>query len=397
MRIKIEKSIAKGVVNAPPSKSEAHRFLIAAALSEGKSVIRGVSGSEDMKATIDAVKSIGAEVLLDGTTATVIPNSRKGDGIVNCRESGSTLRFFMPVLLARLGGGEFECSERLVERGVNVYEECLAKDGITIKKSKTEIIVGGALKGGKYVVRGDVSSQYISGLLFALPTLSEDSEIEVTGSFESKDYVDMTVEILSAFGVKIERENNCFFVKGNQRYSGGEYTVGGDWSNSAFLLALDCLGGDVTVNGLDENSTQGDKVVREIFTTLDGENPVVDLANCPDLAPVLFVVAGLKNGAKFTSTRRLKIKESDRGAVMAEELAKFGIKVDLYENDVYVHKSTPKTPCSVIYGHNDHRIVMALSVLATVTGGAIDGVGAVDKSYPNFFSDLKSLGVKYEI
>lgn len=371
--------------------------MIAAALANGESVIRGVSGSEDMKATLDAVKALGAEVVLDGTTATVIPRAKKGCGIVNCRESGSTLRFFIPVLLACLGEGKFKCSERLVERGVNVYEECLAKDGVTIEKSKTEIVVKGTLKGGKYVVRGDVSSQYISGLLFALPTLNVDSEIEVTGTFESKNYVDMTIDVLSAFGVKIERENNRFFVKGNQRYSGGEYTVGGDWSNSAFLLALDSLGGDVTVAGLDENGTQGDKVIRELFTTLDGENPVVDLANCPDLAPVLFVVAGLKNGARFTSTRRLKIKESDRGAVMAEELAKFGIKVDLSENEVYVHKSTPKTPRSVLCGHNDHRIVMALSVLATVTGGVIDGIEAVDKSYPNFFSDLKSLGVKYEI
>lgn len=397
MRVKIEKSIARGVVNAPPSKSEAHRFLIASALADGQSVIRGVSDSEDMKATIDAVKGIGAEVVLDGTTATVIPNSRKSSGIVNCRESGSTLRFFIPVLLARLGAGKFVCSERLVERGVDVYEDCLEKDDVKVEKNNTEISVSGTLKGGKYTVRGDVSSQYISGLLFALPTLEYDSEIEVVGKFESENYVDMTIAVLSECGVKIERESNCFFIKGNQRYKGGEYNISGDWSNSAFLLALNEVGGEVDIDGLDENSKQGDKVVKELIEKLDGENPVIDLANCPDLAPILFVVASLKNGGKFVNTRRLKIKESDRGFVMAEELAKFGIKVDVAENEVYVHKSTPKTPCSEIFGHNDHRVAMALSVLATVTGGVIDGYEAVSKSYPNFFEDMKSLGVKYEI
>lgn len=292
----------------------------------------------------------------------------------------------------------FEGSQRLIERGVGIYEKTLKEHGVSVSVGKEKIDVCGRLGSGAYTLEGNVSSQYVSGLMFALPLLDGDSEIRVKEPVESRAYIDMTIAVLKEVGVDIvEKEKNVFFVKGNQKYLGGKYTVEGDWSNAAMLLALGEIGGEASVCGLDENSVQGDKICKEIFKKLGENDPVVDLANCPDLAPICFVVAALKNGAKFTGTRRLKIKESDRAAAMAQELGKFGIGVEVYENEVVVHKNEIKTPCCEICGHNDHRIVMACSVLLSRTGGYINGAEAVKKSFPNFFEKLGELGVKYEI
>ena len=400
MKIEIKPSIAKGVIAAPPSKSFAHRFLICGALSHAQSKVHGISESDDMKATIGCLSSLGAKVQREGDTVTIFGGQNPQKEVtLDCIESGSTLRFMIPVALA--SGAEkitFKGSERLVARGVEVYEQTFENRGITFEKGKDYITVKGQLESGKYVLRGDVSSQYVSGLMFALPLLDGDSEIRVKEPVESRAYIDMTIAVLKEVGVDIvEKEKNVFFVKGNQKYLGGKYTVEGDWSNAAMLLALGEIGGEASVCGLDENSVQGDKICKEIFKKLGENDPVVDLANCPDLAPICFVVAALKNGAKFTGTRRLKIKESDRATAMAQELGKFGIDVEVYENEVVVHKNEIKTPCCEICGHNDHRIVMACSVLLSRTGGYINGAEAVKKSFPNFFEKLGELGVKYEI
>lgn len=400
-------STAQGRVSAPPSKSEAHRFLIASALSKDKSIVHGISQSNDMIATMDSILAMGAYTWWEGDIVE-IDMAKSADAsqsideehkpIFPCYESGSTLRFFIPIALALYGSGAFECQSRLIERGVQVYEEVLKQDGVKIEYCDDAIVVLGNLKGGKYTLRGDVSSQYVSGLMFALPLLECDSQIEVLEPFESKNYVDMTINVLSKFGVEIQKQSvNKFFIKGGQSYKGGEFFVEGDWSNSAFLIALNEIGGNVTLDGLNDNSLQGDKVCKDIFKKLDESKPVIDLANCPDLAPIAFVVASLKNGAHFVNTRRLKIKESDRAGVMAKELAKFGIVVDVYENDVYVHKCDIKTPECELCGHNDHRIVMALSVLLSHVGGSIDGIEAVEKSFPDFFDVLKKIGIKCEI
>ncbi len=401
-------SSAHGSIPAPPSKSEAHRYMISSALSNDMSVIHGICESDDMIATLDSILAMGLTTNWRGDTVninekreTINDKQSKFDDdnkpIFPCYESGSTLRFMIPIALALFGGGAFECQKRLIERGVEVYEEVLKQDGVTIDYYDEAIVALGKLKGGKYTLRGDVSSQYISGLLFALPLLDCDSQIEVLEPFESKNYVDMTINVLAKFGVEIQREGNCFYIKGGQTYKGGEFFVDGDWSNSAFLLALNEVGGCVDVKGLDCNSLQGDKVCKDIFEKLNEREPVIDLANCPDLAPIAFVVASLKNGAKFVNTRRLKIKESDRASVMAEEMGKLSIDVDVRENEVYVHKCDIKTTDTALYGHNDHRVVMALSVLLSHVGGSIDGVEAVEKSFPNFFDVLKELGVNCEI
>lgn len=412
MRVRFEKSEAKGRVIAPPSKSIAHRLLIACALACGQSEVKGISESEDMLATLDCIKTLGIAVEKDGDVVRIDSYGANGNRIsedtglekddskriFNCRESGSTLRFFIPIASVFFEKSTFEGSQRLLERGVGIYEKTLKEHGVSVSVGKNEIDVCGRLESGAYTLEGNVSSQYVSGLMFALPLLDGDSEIRVKEPVESRAYIDMTIAVLKEVGVDIvEKEKNVFFVKGNQKYRSGKYIVEGDWSNAAMLLALGEIGGKVSVCGLDENSVQGDKICKEIFKKLGEKNPVVDLANCPDLAPICFVVAALKNGAKFTGTRRLKIKESDRAAVMAQELEKFGIDVEVYENDVVVHKNEIKTPCCEICGHNDHRIVMACSVLLSRTGGYINGAEAVKKSFPNFFEKLGELGVKYEI
>ncbi len=500
MRVGFEKSKAEGKAVAPPSKSVAHRTLIACALACGKSEVVGISDSEDMLATLDCVKALNVSAHKDGDVVeirsnvtelfnndvsekenvlqnigeirnadvTLIDNdlhngnetkcdgeaqnvcvlqngdeiqnasatqkdndlqnpdaARRGDGqnigaknfdtknenssdngeeindgnhVFDCRESGSTLRFFIPIASVFFDKSVFVGSKRLIERGAQVYEKALGENGVSVKSDGEKIVVEGRLKCGEYVLPGDVSSQYVSGLMFALPLLEGDSKIVVKEPVESRAYVDLTVDVLKKAGIEInEKRENVFCIRGNQRYRNGKYFVEGDWSNGAMLLAFDEIGGSVEVENLDDNSVQGDKICKEIFKKLNDKNAVVDLANCPDLAPVAFVVAALKNGATFTGTKRLKIKESDRATAMAQELHKFGIEVEVHENDVVVHKNDVKTPCCDVCSHNDHRIVMACSVLLSKVGGHLVGAEAVKKSFPNFFETIGELGVKYEI
>lgn len=401
MKIEIKPSTLCGEIIAPPSKSIAHRFLICGALSRGESRINGVSGSDDMKATIGCLSSLGAKVQREGDTVTIFGGlNAKKEVTLDCIESGSTLRFMIPVALA--SGAEkitFKGSERLIARGVEVYEEVFADKGVRIEKGKNEIVVSGTLESGNYVLRGDVSSQYVTGLMLSLAKLDSDSEIEILPPVESRPYIDLTVATLAKFGVKIEEtEKNKFFVKGGQRFASGTYDVEGDWSNGAILFALNAFGSNVAVSGLDENSVQGDKVCVEIFRALEKGNATIDLSDCPDLAPIAFVVAAEKNGATFTGTERLKIKESDRAAVMAEELAKFGAQVEVKENCVVVKKCDLHSPEQTLLSHNDHRIAMSLAVLMTKYGGVLDGAEAVKKSFPDFFDMMKQAGAKvYEI
>ena len=394
-------SVARGEVCAPPSKSVAHRLLVACALSDGQSVIRGISQSEDMLATLSCVLALGAKAKTEGS-ASYIQGCKKTpieNAVFDCNESGSTLRFFLPVVLA-LGAKNctFKGTARLIQRGIGVYDEVFAQNGVKVQKEADTITVWGRLASGNYTVRGDVSSQYITGLLIALSLLDEDSTITVIEPFESRAYVDITVDVMKKCGVDIQRaDKNVFVVKGGQRFKSGNYTVEGDWSNSAFLLAFNYIGGEVQVEGLAEDSVQGDKVCKRCFEQLECQNAVIDVSDCPDLAPILFAVSAMKSGATFVGTRRLKIKESDRAETMAEELSKYGIKADIQENSVTIYGGNLHAPNATILGHNDHRIVMANAVILSKVGGTIDGIEAVKKSYPNFFEEIAKLGVKYEI
>lgn len=402
MKVKILPSKTSGEVSAPPSKSFAHRYLIGSVLSCGKCVIKNIADSDDISATLSCIEQLGGSVTKDGNIVTVIPTNEKQieNAVFDCKESGSTLRFFIPVVLAT--GAKhctFSGSERLLARGIKEYEKLFENSDVKIKSDKKSIEVNGTLSAGNYEISGEVSSQYTTGMLFALSRLSDKSTLKITGNAESRAYVDMTIKVLKDFGADItETEKNFFEINGKGRLSPGAFTVEGDWSNAAFLIALSRLVGTISVSGLNENSVQGDRFCTAAFDALDGENAEIDLKDCPDLAPILFSYAAYKNGGRFTNTRRLRVKESDRANVMAEELKKFGANVKVYENSVEIEKTQLKPPIVPLCGHNDHRIVMALSMLAAVLGAEIDGAEAVNKSYPDFFRVIKKAGVNvYEI
>ena len=248
---------------------------------------------------------------------------------------------------------------------------------------------------GAAVRRGDVSSQFVTGSLLALPLLPEDSTLRVLPPVESRPYIDITLDIMASFGVTVmERERNFFYIPGGQRYGSRCAAVEGDWSNAAFLLAL---GGGVRVSGLRPDSLQGDRVCREMLRRLERPGAVLDLSACPDLGPVLFAAAAQRCGAVFTGTRRLRIKESDRAAAMAQELAKFGAQVTVEEDRVTVLPCPLHAPNEELEGHNDHRIVMAMAVLCASLGGTIRGAEAVNKSYPDFFRTLWALGLRMDV
>lgn len=402
MKVKILPSKTSGEVSAPPSKSFAHRYLIGSVLSRGKCVIKNIADSDDISATLSCIEQLGGSVTKDGNIVTVIPmaKSQIENAVFDCKESGSTLRFFIPVVLATGAKNcTFSGSERLLARGIKEYEKLFENSDVTINSDKKSIEISGKLTAGNYEISGEVSSQYTTGMLFALSVLDGKSTLKITGNAESRAYVDMTIKVLKDFGADIaEPEKNFFEINGKGRLSPGEFTVEGDWSNAAFLIALSRLLGTISVSGLNENSVQGDRFSSVAFDALDGENAEIDLKDCPDLAPILFAYAAYKNGGKFTNTRRLRVKESDRANVMAEELKKFGANVKVYENSVEIEKTQLKPPIVPLCGHNDHRIVMALSVLAAVFGAEIDGAEAVNKSYPDFFRVIKKAGVNvYEI
>lgn len=397
MQIEIRPSAARGSVKAPPSKSMAHRLLICAGLAAGESRISGIAPSQDVLATLDCLGAIGADCRYEGDTVTVRgidAAHMQINGALVCRECGSTLRFFIPIAL--LCGSEVTLtgSERLLQRPLGVYEELCRASGLRFERGADSVTVCGPFTPGSYTVAGDVSSQFISGLLFALPLLQGDSEICITGRIESRAYIDLTVDALAQFGVCVAWKDECTLtVRGTQRYRPLRAEVEGDYSNAAFLDALNLMGGDVTVTGLREESLQADRVYKRAFSMLAQGSAAMDLSSCPDLGPILIALAAHFHGATFTGTARLQIKESDRGRAMERELSKMGARITVSENEIVVHPSRLHEPSGTLCSHNDHRIVMALSVLLTCYGGVIEGAEAVEKSMPEFFETLKRLGV----
>ena len=305
----------------------------------------------------------------------------------------------IPIVSALCESAVFTGTARLFSRGIGEYEKILPEKNVKITFENGMIKTSGRLASGKYEINGSISSQFVTGLLFALPLLDGDSEISLIPPVESRPYIEMTLDVLKKAGISVEeKDTNTFYIPGKQKYRLDDMAVEGDWSNAAFFFALSSIGNDITVQGLREESVQGDSICKKFFGELDCDSPVIDLSDCPDLAPIMFAVAAYKHGARFTGTHRLKIKESDRASAMAEELGKFGIKVDVSDDEVTVHGGKLIKPQITLDGHNDHRIVMALAVLSTVTGGTINGAEAVRKSFPDFFTQLSSLGaeVQYE-
>ena len=400
MNVLIRPGTARGTVAAPPSKSMAHRLLICAALADGESTVRGVDRSEDILATADCLAALGASLTWEGDDVRIqgCDPRKSGPAVLRCRESGSTLRFMIPLCLLSGNPMRLEGSETLLSRPLSVYEDLCREQGLTLRRENAGLLAEGCLVPGEYTVPGGISSQFITGLLFALPLLPADSRIQLIPPVESRSYLSLTLQALHDAGVEVSwADENTLLIPGNAVYRSLNTEVEGDYSNAAFFEALNCAGGNVTVTGLRPDSLQGDRVYREFFPRLSAENAELDLADCPDLAPVLFAAAALGRGASFTGTRRLRFKESDRGAAMAQELAKFSVQLISEENRITVPAAPLRAPSEPLDSHNDHRIAMALSLLCTRTGGEIRGAEAVRKSFPDYWDRLQSLGIEIEI
>lgn len=395
MKVTINPSKAKGVITAPPSKSMAHRALICGALS-AESTIRNIAYSQDVEATLRCLEAMGTSIekhedsiILGGLDPFRIP----ADTVLDCGESGSTLRFLLPLCLLSDVPIHFVGSCRLFERPLDVYEEICKAQGLTFRRGEGAVTVCGKLSAGDYSVPGNISSQFVTGLMFALSLVDGNSTIRITDTFESKAYVKMTQSVQEYFGVASICSEMSVSVCGKGFYRSKEYIVEGDYSNAAFLEAFNLLEGDVKVLGLSDVSPQGDRVFLGLFQKLLIGTDVVDLSDCPDLGPVLFALAAALGRGKFVGTARLRLKESDRVSSMVQELKKFGARAIVADNTVEIYAEQLSAPAETLCGHNDHRIVMALSLLCSLVGGTVNGAEAVSKSFPNYFEVLRTLGI----
>lgn len=398
MKIRIEKGTAKGRITAPPSKSMAHRLLISAAMCDGVSTVHGISSCEDVLATLDCLSALGIKTERNGNDVTVYGQDfRKAtpSAPLECRESGSTLRFMIPPAMLSGHTTVFYGAKSLMRRPMGVYKNLFSEMGLVYIDDEDSIVVKGPLIGGEYNLVGNVSSQFISGLIFALPLAENDSVIKIAPPIESRSYINLTVNAVKRFGIKVEwLDEYTLKIPGSQAYLPTDVTVEGDFSGAAFPDALNLFEGSVDISGLNPDSIQGDKVYKRYFDMLNGGVPTIHIGDCPDLGPILFAVAAAKYGGVFSGTKRLKIKESDRAEAMARELKKFGTAVSVYEDSVVIYPADFHAPSEALSGHNDHRIVMSLAVLLTLTGGEIEGAEAISKSYPDFFENLRALGIE---
>lgn len=396
--VKIENSILNGTVTAPPSKSAAHRALICSFLAGGGSV-SPIINSKDMQATTGVIDAL-----------------KRGDSTLNCIESGSTLRFMIPVAASLGKNVTFTGEGRLPERPVGEYLEILPKHNVKVESNGfLPLSISGKLTNGTYEAAGDVSSQYITGLLLALANVDGDSAVILTTKLQSKPYVDMTVKVMADYGVYVKETEFGYLIHGNQQFKKLDYTVEGDWSQAAFFLVAGAIGGDITVNGLDMNSTQGDKEIVNVIRNFGGNITVddneircfggelkgteIDASDIPDLVPIIAVLAAFAKGKTvIKGAERLRYKESDRIESVAQNLKLLGAQVQ-ETTDGMIINGGKKLNSAKLKGFNDHRIVMAFSVAGLYIDGTveIDDAESINKSYPSFFEDYNRLGGKADV
>lgn len=408
------KMYADGIVNgevcAPPSKSTAHRAILAAALCDGDCRVDNVALSADIKATLQAARVLGRDFeYKDG--AVFFKGKKSVDKAqIDCNESGSTLRFLIPICAALGVQTTFSGQGKLPQRPYDILADVMSRHGVCFdKKSGLPLTIQGRLQSGVYQIAGDVSSQYITGLLYALPLAEGDSSIVLTSALQSKGYVDMTIDTLSKFGIQIQATEQGYDIKGGQKYKSTDFTVEGDYSNAAFWLVMGALNNGIAVKGLSQNSLQGDRAIVDILrrmgaqvaqtddTVYVGKSRLkgidIDVGQIPDLAPILSVALACADGTgRILNAARLKIKESDRLRAINDNLAAVGVKTLLGDDSVVVYGGNIKGGGA--QGFNDHRIVMSMAALATVSKNAItvSDAQAVEKSYPDFFEIYKKLG-----
>lgn len=405
------------VATVPPSKSMAHRLLACSALADGPSHIANLSHSADIDATAAAIHLLGADIEWEGTNAAVrgyAPGRYRPEEPIDCGESGSTLRFLIPIFALLSEPVTFIGAKRLFERPLGPYEAIFRERGLLFDRGQTSLTIEGPLPSGDYTLRGDISSQFISGLLFALPLLEGDSTITIKPHFESGAYVTLTRWAQERFGIyNVWTGPFTLMVPGGQRYGPADLTVEGDWSQGAVFAVIATVRGGFSIAGLDAESAQGDRVILELLRkcgaqttfcdTLNITPPkgglrspgVVDLSGCPDLGPVLFSLAALCRGTtRFVNAGRLRGKESDRIGTMERELKKLGVPAASTADSLVIEGGAPLKDGLTVDAHNDHRVAMALATLAICAGISltIEGAECVEKSWPHFFDDLKALG-----
>ena len=394
-----------GAVTPPPSKSMAHRFILCAALTKGRSVIHSVALSQDILATLGCIQALGAR-WEQGAEGALIITGRGGKPCpaslpaFDCGESGSTLRFLIPIALAAAGGGVFTGRGRLMERPLKPYFHLFAEKGIACEQRDGVLTLRGSLPAGDYAIPGNVSSQFLTGLLLALPLAEGESRIMLTTPLESRDYVAMTVDVMTRFGAKVRQEGETFFVSGGG-YQSREDTVEADWSQGAFWYAANFLDNPVDIRGLEPASLQGDRAVAAHYWALarpgDAE---LDVSQCPDLLPPLALMAALRVGTCcLVNAARLRLKESDRLAAVTVTLNALGAQVEEHPDSLTIHGVEALKGNVTLDSCNDHRIAMMAAIAATKCAGPVSLTGAecVNKSYPDFWDHYRMLGGELDV
>ena len=416
--VKFSPFVPNGTVNVPPSKSDVHRAIICAAMANGVSRISPVALSNDIKATIGCIKALGADAVLENNVLTVDGTNmyKNKTALLDCGESGSTLRFFIPIAAVGNINATFVGKGKLPQRPIGIFTEALPKAGTVCKtEGGLPLEIKGQLKSGIFEIPGNVSSQFITGLLLALPILESDSEIVLTSPLESVGYIAMTIRTMKQFGVNIQATEKGWHIKGGQSYKTCDYTTDGDWSQASFFMVLGAVSGKVTVKGVAKDSTQGDKKCTEILarfgakvTQLDNEVTVekgklkaitIDASQIPDLVPVLSVCAAFAEGTtKIINAERLRIKECDRLKATAELLNNLGGKVKELSDGLEI-TGVSSLKGGNVNGYNDHRIVMSAAVCAARSDEDITATFAmsINKSYPDFYIDYNSIGGKANV
>ncbi|MGL4874188.1 MAG: 3-phosphoshikimate 1-carboxyvinyltransferase [Clostridium sp.] len=422
---RIIKSDLEGEVSIPPSKSMAHRAVICASLSNGKSVIENIDFSDDIVATIKGMRSFGATITRGHRCLEIEGIFSKENDLENlehrkidCNESGSTLRFLVPISLLFSGENNFVGRGNLGKRPLEIYYEIFEKQNIeySYKEGELDLKIRGNIKNDIFKIRGDVSSQFITGLMFVLPLLKGDSKIIIDGELQSKGYIDLTIDVMKDFGVDIINNNyNEFVIKGGQEYKARDYRVEGDYSQGAFFLCADAIGNKVISLDLKEDSLQGDMETIEILqrmgvkfkrvkNAIGGKSDnlkgtIIDARGCPDAIPVLSVVACLAEGeTRIINGERLRIKECDRLSAIKIELSKIGGNIEELQDGLIIKGVKEFEGGASVWSHKDHRIAMMLAIAGTRCKNPIvlRDYECVSKSYPHFFEDFKKLGGKFD-
>ncbi len=430
MNILITPSPVQGQVKIPASKSLSHRALICAGLAQGTSTIYNLGTSQDITATMNCLKELGAFFSKEDQALGLLdawkvqgcnPANRTKPVTLNANESGSTLRFLIPIAASSQASTTFLGKSSLLVRPLGIYENIFVEQGLPFEQGPEGLHFHGPLKSGLYTLNGDISSQFISGLLLAAPLL-KGVDIAVLPPYQSQSYVDLTVEMMKTFGISIQQPTPyAYCLSGDEAYQPTQVMVESDWSQAAFFLALGLLNAPLSLEGLVMDSKQGDGIIASIIQQAGGKLEVIqnglattltispnkrlafkaDLANCPDLGPILCALAAMIPGdSKLTNAARLRFKECDRIAAMEEELRKWGATISSDENTIFISGKEvyQKDQPVILSGHNDHRVVMAMSIfgLCAQSPSIIQGAEAIAKSYPTFFEDLKSLGANIQ-